>query len=277
MRLEDESATVRDLYPEEHVDLAVFITELGASSTLMFVLAMCFWLTRRRETALVISYAFAGAAFIVGLKAILALPRPPEELFVIALDGDEYGFPSGHTFAATIVYGGLVSAFERMRDPRIVAGTTVLVVLVGLSRIVLGFHYLGDVIVGALLGVVFVVSLETVTRGDPRRGFAVATLLALPAVAVTGLAHGALIALGGGIGGLLVSAYHDLEALPPLRSPLEGVVLSVGGAGFVVGVLALESVLGGFDPAVVALYAVVVVGILLAPAAVGRLQWNRLE
>ncbi len=270
MRLESESAAVREAVPAEYVDIAAVVTELGATTTLMFVLAMCYWLTRRQETALVVSYTLAGAAFLIGLKAVLGMPRPPEELFVIALDGDEYGFPSGHTFAAVVVYGGLVSAFDRARDPALVAGVTILVVLVALSRVVLGVHYLGDVIAGLVLGVAFLFSLERLTDGRPRTGFAVALVFALPAIVVTGGAEEALIALGGAVGGLFASRY--LEDLPALRSRIEGVALSALGVGFVGVMLAVESVVGGVVPAFVALYSTIVVGILLAPAAVAGLE-----
>ena len=275
MRLERESAVIREAFPPEYVDVAVAVTELGASTTLMFLLAMCYWLTRRQETAVVVSYTLAGAAFLIGLKAILAMPRPPEELFLIPLDGDEYGFPSGHTFAAVVVYGGLVSAFGRRRDFGVVAGAATLIALIALSRVVLGVHYLGDVLVGGALGVAFLLVLERLVGSDPRRGFAIAVFLALPAIVVTGGADEGLIALGGGLGGLLASS--RLESLPALRSRLEGALLSLGGLAFVAVAVVVESVVGWFEPAFVAVYAAIVVGILLAPAAVGRLRWARLE
>lgn len=270
MRLESESAAIREVVPAEYADIVVLVTELGATTTLMFVLAMCYWLTRRRETALVVSYTLAGAAFLIGLKALLGMPRPPEELFVIPLDGDEYGFPSGHTFAAVVVYGGLLSAFDRTRDRALVVGVTTLVVLVALSRVVLGVHYLGDVIAGLALGVAFLVALERLTDGQPRTGFAVALVVAVPAIVVTGGAEEALIALGGAVGGLFASRH--LEDLPALRSQIEGVILSASGVGFVGVMLVVESVVGRFVPAFVALYSVIVVGIMLAPAAVGKLE-----
>ena len=275
MRLEAESEVIREAFPEAYVDVAVFVTELGASTTLMFVLAMTYWLTRRRETALVVSYTLAGAAFLIGLKAILGMARPPEELFLIPLDGDEYGFPSGHTFAAVVVYGGLVAAFDRTRDLRVVAGAATLIALVALSRVVLGVHYLGDVLVGAILGIAFLFVLARLVAGDLRRGFAIAAVLAIPSIVVTGGADQALIALGGGLGGLAVSS--RLEDLPALRSRLEGAILALGGLAFVAVAVVVESIVGWFEPAFVAVYAAIVVGILLAPAAVGRLRWARLE
>ncbi len=275
MRLVDESAAIREAFPEAYADLVVFVTDLGGTTILMFLLATGYWLTRRRETALVISYAIAGVGLILALKATFGMPRPPEEYFLVASEGDGYGFPSGHAFAATVVYGGLVSAFDRTRDLRAVAGATTLIVLVALSRVVLGVHYLGDVIAGVVLGVAFLLGMNRVTGGDPRRGFAVALALALPALVVVGATEDTLIALGGSIGGLLASS--RIDDLPALRSRLEGAVLSVGGVTFVAAVKGLEAVVAGLAPALVALYVVLLAGILLAPEAVDRLAVGPLE
>jgi undecaprenyl-diphosphatase len=72
------------------------------------------------------------------------------------LDLGGYSFPSGHTMAATLLYG-LLAAFAilvwkgwhwRMLA---VLGALLAIALVGLSRVVLGAHYLSDVL-GAIAG-----------------------------------------------------------------------------------------------------------------------------
>ncbi|MCU4739854.1 phosphatase PAP2 family protein [Natronoglomus mannanivorans] len=287
MRLTDTSRVIRESVPAEVVEIAALVTELGNPSLLMFVLAVVFWLrpSRRRETALVVSYAIAGLAVLLTLETLLSMPRPPEELFRIPQDPDDYGFPSGHAFAAAVVYGGLFSAFVVGRDRSLARnrgqtalagiGASLLIALVSLSRVVLGVHYLGDVIVGAGLGIAFVLVMEYATAGDPRRGFAIGLVLAIPAVAVTGGTPNAVLALGGSIGGLFGSS--RLSVLPDLRSRLEGALLVAIGGSVVGALTALEAVVAAFAPAVVVLYAVVVCWILFAPAIVGRLGSEVLE
>ncbi|ELY67831.1 phosphatase PAP2 family protein [Natrinema versiforme] len=277
MRLEEQSAAVRDAVPVEYADLVVSVTELGGTTLLMLLLAVLFWCVDRRRSALVISYAIAGLALLLSLKALFALPRPPEDAMLIALERERegYGFPSGHAFAAAVVYGGLVSAFDRARDPRALLAAGVMVALVSLSRVVLGVHYLGDVIVGAALGVGFVVAMDRLTRGDPTIGFAVALALSVPAIALAGGRGDALLGLGGSIGGLLSSL--RLSALPALRSRLEGVALVVLGGSFVGVVQTVESAVASIEPLVAALYAILVAGIFFVPAAVGRLEIGVLE
>ncbi|WP_440764068.1 phosphatase PAP2 family protein [Natronorubrum sp. DTA7] len=267
MRLEEESAVIRDAISAEYADIVVAVTELGSPTTLMVILAVLFWCGSRRRSALVISYGVAGLGFILALETLLGLPRPPESVYLTSIDVEGYGFPSGHAFASVVVYGGLVSAYDRLRDPIALLGAGTLVVAVSLSRVVLGVHYLGDVVVGAILGVAFVTAMSRVSRGMPTVGFAVALALAIPAVYVTGAAAYAVLALGAAIGGLLTTGWID--RLPRLRSRLEGAVLVAVGIAVIVALRIVETILD-VTPLLVALYAVLVAWIVFAPALVDR-------
>ncbi|MFA9417814.1 phosphatase PAP2 family protein [Natrinema sp. HArc-T2] len=277
MRLKEQSALVRDAVSTEYAEFVVFVTDLGGTTALMLLLAVLFWWSSRRRSALVISYAIAGLALLLALKSLFALPRPPADAMLVPLEDEHtgYGFPSGHAFAATVVYGGLVSAYDRTRDRRALLAAGTLVVLVSLSRVVLGVHYLGDVIVGVLLGIVFIAAMDRLTGGDPTTGFAIALVLSIPAVVIAGGTTDSLLGLGGSIGGLLGS--QRLPDLPALRSRLEGFVLLVVGGGFVAVVQVAESLVETVEPLLVVLYAMLLGGIFLAPAAVGRLEVDALE
>lgn len=50
------------------------------------------------------------------------------------------------------------------------------------SRVVLGVHYLADVVAGVLIGLVFLGGMNRATRGNPRRAFAITAILGLFAV-----------------------------------------------------------------------------------------------
>ncbi|WP_254524814.1 phosphatase PAP2 family protein [Natrinema caseinilyticum] len=253
MRLEDGSATLRNAIPAEYGEFVAVVTELGGTTVLTLLLAVLFWCSDRRRSALVISYAVAGLGLLLSIKTLMALPRPPEDAMLVALEGerDGYGFPSGHAFAATVVYGGLVAAYDRLGDWRAVAGASTLVAAVSLSRVVLGVHYLGDVIVGVALGIAFVIAMNRLTGGDPTNGFTIAVCLSIPAVFIVGGTEDALLGLGGSVGGLVAS--RRLAALPELRSRLEGGVLVGVGGSFVAVVRELESVVAPVDPLLVVL------------------------
>lgn len=269
MRLEEESIPIRESVPTEYAEAVVAITELGSPVALLIVLAVVFWWGNRRRSALVISYGVAGLGFILTLETVLGIPRPPEEAMLTSLEVEGYGFPSGHAFASMVVYGGLAVVYDRLRDPWVVLGAGTLVVAISLSRVVLGVHYLGDVIVGAILGVAFIVAMDRFSRGIPTVGFGLAVVLSTPAVYVTDASPYAVLALGSAIGGLLATCWID--RLPQLRSRLEAVALVAVGGGVALVLLTLESVVT-FTPGLVVLYAALVGWIVVAPAVVGRLS-----
>jgi len=101
------------------------------------------------------------------------------------------------------------------------------------------------VIVGAVLGIAFIGVMNRLTRGDPTIGFGIALALAVPAAAVVGN-DGRAARTRGSIGGLLATRW--LEALPALRSRLEGVVLTGLGGGFVALITSVESVVAAVEP-----------------------------
>ena len=90
-------------------------------------------------------------------KEWLFSPRPAGliEHAQIRIVGEPMEFasmPSGHTLTAFAVAGSIYFAIEAERRQRFV-WLWLLAALVGLSRMALGAHWLGDVVVGACLGV----------------------------------------------------------------------------------------------------------------------------
>jgi membrane-associated phospholipid phosphatase len=92
------------------------------------------------------------------IKDLVRRERPYHQSALVDLSG--YSFPSGHTVAATLLYG-LAASFAvlmvkslRLRVLAVVAAASI-IVLVGLSRIALGAHYLTDVLGAMALGLVW--------------------------------------------------------------------------------------------------------------------------
>lgn len=266
-RLETLSRMIRETVPPVAGPLGV-VTALGGASFLLFALSVLYWVDERRSTAAVVSYAFLALAVVITVKAALGLPRPPASVRLIPLENDPYGFPSGHAVAAVVVYGGLVTLRDRLADRRALAAAAVVVALVGLSRVVLGMHYLGDVIAGTVLGLAVLAFCRRVVGDEPLRGFALATAVSVAALLVTGLGSEALLAFGGSLGGTVGSL--RLDAVSDLRSRLHGAVSAAVGVPFVFLTDGLAEGLAA--PALTAVaYAALVAGILLLPALVSRL------
>lgn len=94
-----------------------------------------------------------------GVNALLKLgiqtPRPfwvTKEVQGLA-EGTSFGFPSGHAQNAASIWG-LLAVTLNNRWGKIIA--LILILLIGLSRILLGVHFLHDVLVGWLVGALLV-------------------------------------------------------------------------------------------------------------------------
>jgi len=109
------------------------------------------------------------------LKALFARPRPyvKEPLLLETY----YSFPSGHAMEAIVLYGMLaylaVLALRTWRArAAIVFGTSLLVLLIGFSRLYLGVHYFSDVVAGFTAGGVWlstcITVMEFLRRGKRR-------------------------------------------------------------------------------------------------------------
>lgn len=135
------------------------VTELGSAwfviSLLTVVTAVL--LVRRvpRNAVLIAPLSAAGAAILIfAVKLLIARPRPTIGEVVAVASG--FSFPSGHSAQGVATYGALawVGAYlvtrRRIQIAAWLAAVSV-ALLIGLSRLYLGVHWLSDVIGGYVL------------------------------------------------------------------------------------------------------------------------------
>jgi undecaprenyl-diphosphatase len=151
-------------------DMADTFEVAGVAAIVTIVVLFRRW--GRHAFLLVAGLAIELSVFLTANK-IVARPRPD----VSHLGGtpSTYSFPSGHTAATVVLYGGIaviVMVATTRLWPRIVMWTlaVVLTVAVGLSRVYRGEHYPTDVVAGLLLGIgslvagVFIIRVAGVNR-----------------------------------------------------------------------------------------------------------------
>lgn len=122
---------------------------------LYFILGLCAWWIDGQVGAMFLwvgLLAFAIELPIYWLAKNLFKRRRPQELSELVTSfitpSDRYSLPSGHT-AAAFLMASLTAYFY----PHLAMFAFVWASLIGASRVLLGVHFLTDVVLGSLLGV----------------------------------------------------------------------------------------------------------------------------
>lgn len=138
--------------------LMILITRFGSRPVVLAVLVLAVLITAARMRSIQPAAFLAGAAssgYLLDkiLKQLVRRPAPPGAL----VQAGGYSFPSAHTVAAVIVYGGIAFVVARVTR-RVKAGVwaagiaLLIALLVAVSRVYLGVSYASDVVAGAALG-----------------------------------------------------------------------------------------------------------------------------
>jgi membrane-associated phospholipid phosphatase len=157
--------------PGALVDLMRVLTYLGSSIVLgLLALGAAVILVRTgasRTAAFVVTAFLASEVVDQLFKAAFRRARPELEDPFVRLT--TYSFPSGHAFGATATYGALVLVIaaggSRRRRTWVAASAAVVVAIVASSRVILGVHYLLDVLAGIAGGIALLNALLLVFRG----------------------------------------------------------------------------------------------------------------
>jgi len=145
--------------------IARAVTVLGDGSVLVVFGVLVAWSMWRRDhdlarPAVLMATLAATAAIVTLLKLAFSRSRPLVG-GVLGTPSLDYSFPSGHTTNGTVVYG-LVAALlcltvDRRRTRLILGGVSVVIaLLIGWSRVYLGYHWATDVIAGWLLAIALI-------------------------------------------------------------------------------------------------------------------------
>lgn len=153
---------IRESLPSTIISILEVATHLGDGTLLAGLAITAYLLGFRRDIgggAILLAVIVLTFALVSGLKGVLGIPRP---IFVTELGFGPpyypgYSTPSAHAMGATVVYGtfaylGSIGS-KRLR----LFGGIVMISIIGLSRVVLGLHFLGDVLLGIVLGLTVMV------------------------------------------------------------------------------------------------------------------------
>lgn len=117
-----------------------------------------------RLTVFLLATTLGGALVSTAVKVLVDRPRPEVDHPIVTAFGKS--FPSGHALSSTVVYGAIALTFLpvlRRRHRHLAIGlTAALVLAIGASRLLLGVHFLSDVLAGHILGLAWLIGATVV-------------------------------------------------------------------------------------------------------------------
>ena len=145
---------------------ATFIGSTGAVVPLTAAVAVLLLTRRRRRDAFFLVVAVIGSILLnAAMKVFFQRPRPQLPWAHVLPD---YSFPSGHTMTSLVLFLAVALLIWQARGRALGSVAVALAVLgamvVGMSRIYLGYHYLTDVVGGLLAGFLWLVAVLAAFR-----------------------------------------------------------------------------------------------------------------
>lgn len=146
----------------EVIRLFEFFTFFGSAYFLLsgYLLLVVFLLYKKRKSDVtdISVLGLTVAALLYGLKTVFARSRPDLPLI---RELDTYSFPSGHTLLSFVFFSLLIHEVWQFKTAKAIKWMlSVFLVFfslaVGISRVVLRYHYASDVVAGFCLGLAYV-------------------------------------------------------------------------------------------------------------------------
>ena len=149
------------------------VTQLGSNLVIVPLLALALipliW-TRRRSTAVFLAVSVIGSIQLDPLLKLVFERQRPQLPW--AQGPSDYSFPSGHAMDSFVFYVALGLIAWRIRGRRAgvvaIGAALALALLIGSSRIYLGYHYFTDVIGGYLAGLAWLLLVAAAVAAWPR-------------------------------------------------------------------------------------------------------------
>ena len=137
------------------------ITEIGSTIGVIIVLItslISFIKTKKlSDFKYVLMNTIIGVLLMKGIKEIVRRVRPSWKW----IKEGGYSYPSGHTISAVLLYGTLLLIVSKnvqgkLRKP-LIAFLSIMMILIPISRIYFGVHYLTDVLASVILGFIILI------------------------------------------------------------------------------------------------------------------------
>lgn len=140
------------------------VTQFGGATFLIALATILLVAIKNKKIGFLIWINLASTALLNKiLKHIVQRPRPIEHRII---DESGYSFPSGHSMVCAAFYGFLIYLiYKNVKNKYLKWGLitilSLLIFLIGTSRIYLGVHYTSDVLAGFLVAISYLIIFIT--------------------------------------------------------------------------------------------------------------------
>ncbi len=161
---------VKNIRNDTLTTIAKVITSLGSSLVIILVaITFLFTFKNKKDGVLVLINLTTSALLSQALKFIYQRVRPIGYSLVTE---SGYSFPSGHSMVNACFYGFLIYLIIKKVKNKTLRNClciflTILIILIGYSRVYLGVHFASDVIGGYVIAIIYLILfINLVYRND---------------------------------------------------------------------------------------------------------------
>ncbi len=148
--------------------IMIFITNLSGAVVLISITLITIILSKNKKIGIAVVVNLVGIVILnLILKNIVQRPRPVGYQLI---EEGGYSFPSGHSMVSMAFYGLLIYiSYIKIKNKKlkncICIFLSILIFLIGFSRIYLGVHYASDVIAGFIISMIYLIlAIKTVSK-----------------------------------------------------------------------------------------------------------------
>ncbi len=149
-------------------EIMLLVTKFGEETAFLVAALIVFWCVDKNKGYYTLAVGFFGTILTQVMKLMCRIPRPwvQDPAFSVVGDAKEaaggYSFPSGHSQSAVGTFGAIAVGMKN----KLVKGILIAIcILVPISRMYLGVHFLSDVLVGTGVSLALLWLLQFVKDG----------------------------------------------------------------------------------------------------------------
>ncbi len=160
-------AVVLNLRTEWFTNIMKVITNIGGAYVLIIISILSIILIKDKKIGIAItSNLLIVTALNILLKNIIERPRPEGYRLILETG---YSFPSGHSMVSMAFYGFIIFLiWKKVKNIKLKYISTtilsILIPLIGFSRIYLGVHYASDVFGGFAIAIIYLIAFTSIVR-----------------------------------------------------------------------------------------------------------------